>query len=253
MQITKLASKLEYFGFKEKEAKVYVASLFLGPASAQKIAEQAGVNRATTYVIMEQLIKMGLMGQTEEGKKTIFIAEDPRTLDKFIEQQQKSLAEKKRDLKDILPELNEINRNTKGKAPTVKFYRGEEGIFNALNYALRKSRPKSKILGISNYDATRELYTNRVFKKKPQRLKKNISWQLIYSSANDTYPSNKSKLLQTYRIDTPFQADISIYEDFVCFVTYEKNEPVGIMIEDHDIAGVMTQLFDRIWQQRSNK
>lgn len=253
MQITELASKLEHFGLKEKEAKVYIASLFLGASTAQKIAEQAGVNRATTYVIIEQLIDMGLMSQTEEDKKTIFIAEDPQALDKYIEQQQKSLITKKQDLKALLPELNQINRTSKGNAPTVKFYKGEEGIFNAFNYALRKSRSGSQILGISNYDAAREIYTNRVFKKKPQRLKKKITARQIYSSASDSYPSNKGMLLQTYRIDTHLKAGITIYENFVCFVTYEKNEPVGIMIENPDIAGVMTQLFDLIWQKRSNK
>ena len=51
MQIANLAKKLEAVGLTEKQAKVYVAALFLGPAAVQRIAEQAEVNRATTYVI----------------------------------------------------------------------------------------------------------------------------------------------------------------------------------------------------------
>lgn len=253
MQITELASKLEHFGLKEKEAKVYIASLFLGASTAQKIAEQAGVNRATTYVIIEQLIDMGLMSQTEEDKKTIFIAEDPQALDKYLEQQQKSLITKKQDLKALLPELNQINRTSKGNAPTVKFYKGEEGIFNAFNYALRKSRSGSQILGISNYDAARKHFTGRVFKGTPKRLNKKISYRLLYSSAKDKYPSKKDQLRETFHINKPFKADITIYKEYVIFVTYEKNEPIGIMIENTDIALVMTQIFDMIWNKRTTE
>lgn len=51
--------QLKQLGFSDKEAKVYMASLELGPDTAQEIAKKAGVNRTTTYVIIEKLIKKG--------------------------------------------------------------------------------------------------------------------------------------------------------------------------------------------------
>src|SRR5207237_1430742 len=46
MQIEQLATKLESLGLSDKEAKVYVANLFLGPAPVQKIAEQTSQSAA---------------------------------------------------------------------------------------------------------------------------------------------------------------------------------------------------------------
>lgn len=190
------------------------------------------------------------MSQTDEAKRTVFTAEEPAALEQLLHLRQRELTTKERELKAFLPLLNEISRTDKTTAPTVKFYKGTEGIISALNYALRNSQPDSEILGISNYDKASQYFSNRVFKSNPKRLKKNISHRLIYSSSTKSYPSKKETKLQTYQIDTPLKADITIYDNFVCLVTYQENEPVGILIEHPDIASLMHQLFDMLWQQQ---
>ena len=64
-----LKEQLEKIGLAEKEAKVFLASLELGSSAAQKIAKKAEINRATTYVIIEKLMKKGLMSSVEKGKR----------------------------------------------------------------------------------------------------------------------------------------------------------------------------------------
>ena len=56
-----LEFKLKELGLAEKEAKVFLASLELGSSAVQEIAKKAEINRATTYVIIEKLMKKGLM------------------------------------------------------------------------------------------------------------------------------------------------------------------------------------------------
>ena len=156
MRITELAEKLEHFGLREKEAKVYLASLFLGPSSVQKIAQEAGINRATTYVVLDSLAENGLISQSHEGKKTVFVAEEPQAIEKLLERQQRQIADNHRALRELLPRLDEISRVAKPGAPVVRFYKGVEGIFNSFDHALRHSPAKSTILGISNYDAAQK-------------------------------------------------------------------------------------------------
>lgn len=72
-----MISTLIKLGLSEKEAKVYLAALELAQDSAQNIAKKAGVNRPTTYVILEKLMKLGLANTLEENKKTLFVAESP--------------------------------------------------------------------------------------------------------------------------------------------------------------------------------
>ena len=57
MMIQNILAKL---GLSEKEAKVYVTCLEIGPASVRSIAQAAGVNRGTTYDIIRSLQQRGL-------------------------------------------------------------------------------------------------------------------------------------------------------------------------------------------------
>ena len=61
--------ELTNLGLKDKEASVYLSCLELGPSPVQPIARKAKVVRATTYVILESLMNMGLVTKFKEGKK----------------------------------------------------------------------------------------------------------------------------------------------------------------------------------------
>ena len=69
-----LKNNLIELGLSEKEASVYLASLELGASSVQKISQQAKINRATTYVIIESLSKKGLMSTMEKAGKIFFFS-----------------------------------------------------------------------------------------------------------------------------------------------------------------------------------
>ena len=96
---------LEKFGLGEKEAKVYLASLELGPSTAAQIAQKADVNRATTYVAVESLIKQGLLSSHEKDSKTFFSAEDPAMLKRLLDQQREEVKNKLSSLEELLPGL----------------------------------------------------------------------------------------------------------------------------------------------------
>ena len=55
------------FGLSEKEASVYIALLELEVAVVQEIASAAGINRSSTYVVLEALQKRGLVN-TNAGR-----------------------------------------------------------------------------------------------------------------------------------------------------------------------------------------
>lgn len=96
---------LARLGFTDKEAKVYVAALELGPAPMQKIAERAGVKRATTYVMVEMLMARGLMTEKVNGKRAVFVAEGPHKLHEVLENERKAIEAKKEVVNEVLPGL----------------------------------------------------------------------------------------------------------------------------------------------------
>ena len=55
--MTHLTQSLQQYGFSEKEAKVYLASLELGTAPGSTIARHAGEKRVTVYAILKEFVK----------------------------------------------------------------------------------------------------------------------------------------------------------------------------------------------------
>jgi sugar-specific transcriptional regulator TrmB len=103
-----LANELQNLGFTDKEARVYLTGLALGPAAVQIIARESGVNRATTYVIIEQLSKRGLFSAQKRGKKRYFNAEHPDRLVEWFETEMRNLTERYERLREMLGELTTL-------------------------------------------------------------------------------------------------------------------------------------------------
>ncbi len=112
-------------GLAPKEAETYIAMLELGPASVQDIAKKAGINRTTTYVMLEGLKRHGLVSTFEKGKKTLFSAENPEQLVEILTRQSQVINAKKSKLEESLPRLLAIFNST-GDKPRVRFLEGEE-------------------------------------------------------------------------------------------------------------------------------
>lgn len=98
---------LQDLGLSEKEARVYLAALKIGRATADQLAKQAKIVRPTAYVQLENLIRMGLMRTYDEGKKTYFAPESPESLRPLIDKQKGELQIKERALQKLLPDLLE--------------------------------------------------------------------------------------------------------------------------------------------------
>lgn len=249
MQITELAAKVQSLGLSDKEAKVYVAALFLGPASVQKIAEQAEVNRATAYVILDQLGELGLVSQSTEGKKTVFVAEGPETLRRLFDRQIEAVEERRRDLQDLLPELQQTQRSSTGDAPIVRFYRGGEGVAAAVQEMQRKASIGATVYSMINYDEAERVAPGLLKANPTNRLKKKIASKIIYSYRKEV-PSAEKFLRDTKRTIQPIKADVSLYPESAALFTYAGKNSVGVVIDSQELVGVLRQLFELAWKNQ---
>lgn len=246
-QIQHLAHKLQAVGLTEKQARVYVAALFLGPSPVQHIAKQAGVNRATTYIILNELADRGLVSQSTEGKKSAFVAEDPYALRRWLEKQEHDIRARRAALEQVMPGLEAGQRMESSGAPRVRFYRGEEGARETNEYLRRKARVGSVIYGMVNIDELLKIFP-KILEEGPElRRKKRISSNLFYSYTKGELPSGPQSLRENIRLVTPVQADMNIFDGGVVFATYRGKNSIGIIIESREIADVMRQLFMLAW------
>src|SRR3989338_5621069 len=89
---------LKQMGLSEKQAEVYLSLLELGESPMTKIARKANLKRPTVYLIIDELMVLGLCSEIVKGKKKVYSATHPRRLVEITHFRNKQ-AEK------ILPEL----------------------------------------------------------------------------------------------------------------------------------------------------
>lgn len=253
-----LAQRLIGLGLTEKQAKMYVASLFLGPASAQKIAEQSGINRPTTYDSLEELAKLGLISRSKNDTKTVFVASGPESLKDWLKRQAEQLQQRSQTLDELLPELQQIKRTDATDAegaPLVRFVHGKAGVDAIWSYVMRKAKTGDQIFSMANWDEVLKTYPDFLKTNPSFRVSKKLSSRHFYYRSKQALPSDPQLLRETVRLPYPPAADVTLYEDMAVLLSYGKGkkEWTGIIIENKDIVAVLRQLFDLAWNNKSKK
>lgn len=247
-----MLSQLKNLGLSDKEAKVYLASLELGPSTIQIIAKKAGIKRATAYSNIESLIKRGLVSSFVQGKKNYFTSESPERLLSLLRVEEKELREKKREFKTVLDDLKSLEKLTKKDTPVVRFFEGVEGI-EAIRQDILKTKIKS-LNQIVNLDKAYEMFPpgpSDHRKKMREKLKK-IPERMIYTSKKGAIlaPRQNSIKLRTKFIESDkfdFFSEILIYNNKVAIIC-QKNQLIGTILENSEITQSIRAIFEFLWK-----
>lgn len=240
-----LERELQKLGLSEKETKVYLASLELGPSVVQVIARRAGVNRATTYVMIESLIKRGLVSSFEKGKKRFFTAEPPEQLLSLIRKQETEIKERVKGLEEILPELKAISALAEEK-PRVRFYEGKEGI-KAIREDFLRTKDR-QIETIYSADFIRGIFADEERKDfVEKRMKKGIKVRSIYTFEKGILTDKTAARCKIPVSKFPLFCDIILYDNNVA-ITSLKGKLFGIIIESKEFADTMRSIFELAWE-----
>jgi sugar-specific transcriptional regulator TrmB len=248
-----LVTHIEELGLSNKEARVYVANLMLGASSVQNIADQAGIKRVTTYVILESLIGLGLVSQSMKGKKTYFIAEEPTNLERLLDKREQELKDQKINFDQILPELLGLKSIPK-ESPHVKFYDGAEGIKGIFaTFFSSYAGNINQTYGVSNLDQLHAFFPELAKTGvNPERAKNKISSQFLYTTTRgpiyketDEISNRESRWVPAEKY--PFQGDFNIVGDYIILLSLSGSNPIGITIHSRDLAQGMLALFNLAW------
>lgn len=244
-----MLDELKKIGLSENEARVYLALLELGSETAQEVAKKAGVKRATTYVQLDALMKMGLVTSFEKEKKTFFRAEDPEHLIKIAEREKKLARERESALEEILPGLGKLYLSS-GERPRVRFFEGVEGL-KTMNSEFLKSGAKEVYAALSLDDLTK-LFPSAAAELAPKRVRLVIQSKLIYTTSKGASlkASDKEMLRESRFVPPakfPFSCDLSIYGHSVS-ISALREKPMGVIIESKEMADSMRAVFLLAWE-----
>jgi len=117
--------ELRKLGLNEKEVRVYLAGLELGPDSVQNIAKKTRLARPTAYEIIKKLEAKGLFTETQQRKKRYFVARAPESVLGILRTQKREIEEKEREFIRIIAALEA--RYSK-KKEGARIFKGKEGL-----------------------------------------------------------------------------------------------------------------------------
>lgn len=230
---------LSHIGLSDKEAKVYLALLKFGEASASDIADEAGIKRPTTYVILDELRKKGLVIKIPHAKKSLFQAKTP---DELYEQTVSNINQ----FEKVLPKLRSINPSKKNIK--TLYFEGIDGVKEALFYRLDDLKNTVNDGFWAKNDGTIPKTLMDMFHKWNVAREKN---NIIISGVTPNHPStlefaNKYPETSKDMILAPlddYNSDVSIEvtEKFVRII--DGHELKAIIIENERLSDALKQVF----------
>ncbi len=245
---------LRKIGFSEKEAKVYMQLIRLGPQPVSTIATKAEINRTTTYDIIGTLTKKGLISSIKKGSTTYFKALDPQNLLNYLErekvEQTKKIEKQQQEISALLPALISLE-NPESTKPKVSFYEGEKGLRQAYEDTLTS---QETILAYANVEEMHKGLPN-FFPEYYQRRgkEKNIHIKAIFPDNKislERHRKDKSENRESLIVPSKiynFSPEINIYDDKVLYASWR--EKMAIIIKSKEIADFHKKMYKLCWAQ----
>lgn len=239
---------LKQLGLEEKQAGVYLALLELGESPMTAIAKKANLKRPTVYLVMDELIILGLCGEIIKGKRKFYYATHPRRLVEITHFKSKQ-AEK------LLPEL--VARQSKAEKPKVRMLEGIAGIHIAYEEAFASLNNKEEGLWIGNTGLLQEKFPEvlRLYNKTLGKLRHPRIREIIHGGEASKkwirdmvkYKISKNHYMK-YALDKYSfgQTDQLIIGNRV--MTFVLGKEIFVLItESKDVADTQRGIFEMAW------
>lgn len=236
-----LEEKLEKIGLSERESRVYLTTLELGPTGALQLSRLTGINRPMVYHTLESLKKRGLIEVQLRGLKQKFAAASPDQFDAII-------SDHKRTFESALPELLALY-NLRGSKSQIKYYEGVEGVKSVFETTLRELKTGDPYYVMARQDNWANISMEWLEHFIERRARKQLDARILledtergrYNMRMDQAWNQKTRLLPH-----PIDTDIIICPQR--FVTYDFAPPFQIVVvENPNIIRTQLQLFRYIW------
>lgn len=248
---------LDTLDLTENEFKFYLTLVKLGKCSVQKAAREMGIFRSSAYVLVESLIKKGLISQEFKARGRYLIPEPPKILTRLIEDKQRKVEKTKAEIEDKIPDLLGLYGKSL-KDPVIKVYEGAEGLKAIHEDILETGKtlycyPR---LGIATEVLPMDFQLRFVKKRVEKGIKAKViaprseGTDLIIKKSKEVL-GGKNALREIRVLPDPLKESLTaekmFYGDKVVYMTYGK-KVTGILIEHEEIAKLEKKHFNIIWR-----
>lgn len=232
-------------GLTEKEAQIYLSGIKIGPATAQRLAQESEIKRATVYPYIESLVAKGLFHVEVNGVRKLFIPEPPEKLATLLDS-------KKQMLMNIMPLLVQDYTHSSPSTNIIKMYYGLPGIKLIYDDILNHLHDGDEYLVVSDqhkWHALDPLYFENFIL---QRSKLNLVIKLLLQDnlharefKQKEHQYNEQIKLIPQNID--LRINMIILPSKV-IITQTVEPLLAILIENPNVAAMNKVLFNIIWE-----
>ncbi len=243
---TQIKLTLQNFGFSEKEADVYIATLELGKGSVTEVARKAGINRTTGYDILNSLVNKGVVSASGREPKQEYAAEPPEAISTYLKKEVGKLDENIKRSENIVHDLTLLHAYK--NRPKIRFYEGKEGLQHVYEDTLTSTETIRAYASVEDVHTALPGYFPEYYKR---RAKKGIAIRAIFphtAEALKLHAHDEEEKRETVFVSAGtynFSPEINIYDDKVMIASWR--EKLGIIIESREIADAMKKTYDLAW------
>ncbi len=236
---------LKKLGFSDKEAKIYLSLLSLGPSSVRKLAEISEINRGTAYDILKSLQEMGVVSYYNKDTKQYFVAENPEKLHDLVKKQQDELNSVDSQLEKMISELHALH-NKGGDRPVARYYEKDEINMILEDVLTTCEDSEEKLYRIYSAEGMREYLYESFPTFSDVRIAKGVGVKVIaIGEGGELRGLDERKWLKTEESTNTY---IIIYPGKTAYISLNaKSEPVGVVIENDGVCKTQKLIFDNLW------
>lgn len=237
-----LNKNLQKLGLNEKETNVYLASLRLGLSNITDIVRVSGLKRATTYLIIEELIKKGLIRRIKIDKKLYYDSQKPQIL-------KAKLQEQSRVLDRILPDLKKLVQQQSGR-PQIQILEGREGIKQIYEETHQYRElvfwsDIEQIINVLGEELKQELEYQEKHNIKVKDIVSDTTFGRRYArQQNKKNPRHQTKIFK----GSTFTNDNLIYGDTLVIFSICEGNLFAIKIISKEITQSYKIFFEKLWK-----
>ncbi len=253
-----LDERLIQIGFNPSEAKVYLEFLKIGAQPVSVIAKRLRINRTTTYSILRELVKKGMMSSYNNGGMRVFQANDPNSLVAYLDSRSQTFEYYKSEILTMIPKFRDLKCDYNFKHPVVSYFEGMDGVKQVMYDSLEAKSNFCAYLSLDKWlqSGMKEFlieYKNfrLISKKVPMRAIAPDTKEVRAFFRSHYDPDDKMTEI-LYVKDRAnwnvFENEMKIYDDKVTIIHLDKGNEYAVVIESKEIANMQRAIFEMAWR-----
>ncbi len=239
--------KLEATGLTRGEVRVYLALLKHGETTTGPVIDESGITGSKVYVILNKLIRKGLVSYIIREKTKYFQASPPRRLLDYVNSKEKEIVRQRKGIEELIPQLENLRKH-KENIQTSQIFEGYEGIKSVFGLILEIMKPGEEYLAFSAGETLVEKMRIFLRNHHAKRGRMGIRFKIIAKSSEKLLfkKISKAKYFQIRYHKNPFPVGVIIFGDYIVTLTY-KEKPTAFLIKSSQIAESYKEFFLNMW------